>query len=74
MGGVRLKPSKIEGIINCDTSNSQSELCEYVHAVTRLSVGIPYFAHRIGLLCELLELAYTKIGKRTKKSLKIFLL
>ena len=72
--GVQYDPKHFDGIVNCSLPVTAGKLCEYVHCAGWMSQGIPEFAKRIAPLRSLLEVAYKKSGKRTKKSIsKIYL-
>lgn len=45
------------------------ELCQYLNAVAWMRNAIPHFAERVAPLYKLLEAAYTKSRKRTKRSI-----
>lgn len=68
--GVRLDPSKLDGLKNCSSPQTAAELCEYVHCLNWMSPGIPDFAERIAPLRVLLEEAHKRSGSRTKKSIQ----
>lgn len=68
-GGIRYDTKHFNGIVNCSLPDNAGELCEYVHCAGWMSQGIPDFAKRVAPLRALLEVAYRKSGKRTKKSI-----
>lgn len=68
--GYRLDPRNIEALKNIHAPQTAGELCEYIHCCRWMSTAIPDFARRSGPLDELLEKAYKKVGKRTKRAIK----
>lgn len=66
---VRLDPSSISGLRNAHEPITAAELCQYLHAATWMANAIPRFAERAQPLRDILENAYKRSGKRTKKSI-----
>lgn len=67
--GVTMDPANYEGIKDSSEPINAAELCQYVHCVAWMSSAIPRYAERAAPLLNMLELAYKKTGKRTKKSI-----
>ena len=70
--GVRMDPANFSALINASEPVNAAELSQYVHALTWMANVIPRFAERVAPLRRLLELAYKRAGKRTKKSITRF--
>ena len=68
--GYQLDPARIEGLRAMDVPRTADEVCEFVHSCRWMSLSIPDFARRVEPLVELLEKAYAKSGRRTKRSIK----
>lgn len=67
--GVTMDPENYEGIRNASEPSNAAELCQYVHCAAWMSNAIPRFAERAAPLYDLLDAAYNKVGKRTKKAI-----
>lgn len=68
--GYKMEPRRLEGLKDMAFPNTADELAEFVYCTRWMSVCIPDFARRIAPLVELLDKAYKKSGRRTKKSIK----
>lgn len=68
--GCRLYPHRLSGIQNLHEPESGSELAEFIYYCRWMSLTIPDFVRIAKPLTELLERAFRKIGKRTKRSIK----
>ena len=68
--GVRLDPAKIEGLKDWKMPVNAGELCQFIHCMRWMSIGIPAFAERIAPLSDVLEEAYARAGKRKKRAIK----
>jgi len=67
--GVQFDPSNLSGLMNITSPQTAGELSQYIYCLQWMSQSIPDFANRISCLRNVLEEAYTKSGKRTKKSI-----
>lgn len=70
--GVKMDPSKFQGLLDAEMPRTANELLEYVHCVAWMACCIPQFSQRVAPLSVLLETAYERSGKRTKKSVAKF--
>ena len=68
--GVRFDPRNIEGLLNADEPRNTEELSAFVNCAQWLSIAIPNFAERVAPLRDILDKAYSKAKKRTKKAIK----
>ena len=46
------------------------ELCEFVHCCRWMAISIPDITRRVAPLVEILQQAYAKVGRRTKRSIR----
>lgn len=72
--GIRLSPSNLATMQNVHIPHTAGELCQYVYATGWMSSCFPKFSERIAPLRAILELAFKKSGRRTKKSVSTMLL
>ena len=68
--GYTMDPTNSESLRNMSEPKTADELCQFVHCCRWMSVVIPNFVQRVAPLVELLEAAYKKSGRRTKRSIK----
>lgn len=64
-----MDPANYNGDRDASHQTNESELCEYLHFMACISNYIPRFAELAAPLYQLLEIAYKKVGRRTKKSI-----
>ena len=72
--GFTMDPSRVDGLRDMQLPKTVDEVCEFVHCCRWMSIAIPDFAKRVAPLVALLEEAYTKTGRRTKRSIRGMLL
>lgn len=65
--GVTLDPANYSGVRDAAEPTSAAELYQYIHCMQWMSSEIPRFAERAPALYDLLEKAYAKAGRQTKK-------
>lgn len=65
-----MDPSRVEALKQMSLPETADELCEFVHCCRWMAVAIPDFVRRVAPLVALLESAYTKAGRRTKRSIR----
>lgn len=70
MDGFSMDQSKSEALAAIEKPQSAGELCEFIHCLHWMSISIPNFHERIEKLNEVLERAYDRAGRRTKRSIK----
>ena len=68
--GYRMDPSRISGLKDMEVPQNAGELCEFVHCCRWMYMALPLFSQRVSLLNNVLEEAYTKSGRRTKRSIR----
>ena len=68
--GYRPDPARLEGLKDAHCPETGEELCQFIHCCRWMSLAIPNFAERIAPLSEVLEKAYAKSGRRTKRSIR----
>jgi len=68
--GYQHDPQRIEGLRTMQNPKTADELAEFIYCCRWMSNSIPNFATRVAPLSKLLEEAYTRFGKRTKRSIK----
>jgi len=68
--GYRLDPTRLSGLQEMEMPKTAEELAQFIYCCRWMSLAIPNFAQRIGPLVDVLEEAYARSGKRTKKSIK----
>ena len=68
--GYHMDPSRLEDLRDMDMPRTAVELSEFIYCCRWMSVAIPDFASRCAPLTKLLEAAYTKTGKRNKRSIR----
>lgn len=66
--GVRLDPRNEAELTKCTASINAAELCKYVHCISLMQNRIPDHVRLTTQLQTLLEEAYTKTGKCTKRN------
>ena len=65
-----MDPSNMSGLRDMNILKTANELCEFVHCCRWMSLVIPNFAALIEPLTAVLESAYAKTGRCTKRSIK----
>ena len=68
--GYRLDPVKLSGLQDLHTPRSADELSQFVHCSRWMASAIPDLARRIKPLNDILEDAYTRVGRRTKRAIR----
>lgn len=68
--GYKMDPRRLEGLKNISEPQTADELAEFVDCSRWMSNSITSFAKRVNPLIEILESAFNKSGKRTKRSIK----
>jgi len=68
--GFQFDPMRIEALRDMDEPKTAAELGEFIYCCRWMSNSIPDFSVRIAPLNEVLEEAYGRSGKRTKRSVK----
>ena len=68
--GYKMDASKASGLCEMHKPINGGELCEFVHYMLWTSLTIPRFCERVALLQQVLEAAYKKVGKHTKRAIK----
>lgn len=67
--GVTFDPRNLSGIQQVVMPETAGELSQFIYCLQWMSYSIPDFANRIKPLREVLEAAYKRSGKRTRKSI-----
>ena len=65
-----MDPSSSGAVASIEQPQSGGELCEFIHCLRWMSISIPNFPERIAKLNEVLEQAYDRAGRRTKRAIK----
>ena len=68
--GYKLDPTRLSGLREMGLPKTAEELAQFIYCCRWMSLSIPDFARRIAPLTGILEEAYKKSGKRTKKSIR----
>ena len=68
--GYTMDPSKTEALRDMQKPINAGELCEFVHCMRWMALAIPQFTERVAPLQQMLESAYEKAGRRTKRAIK----
>ncbi len=68
--GYSMDPSRLAGLKDMDSPRTADELAQFIYCCRWMSVCIPNFVHIVAPLHEILEEAYKKSGRRTKRSIK----
>ena len=68
--GYRMDPSRAEALRELSSPTTADALCEFVHCCRWMEIAIPEFVRRAAPLTQLLETAYIKSGRRTKRSIR----
>jgi len=68
--GYKFDPTRISALREMEEPKTAAELGEFIYCCRWMSNSISYFAARISSLTDLLEEAYRRSGKRTKRSIK----
>lgn len=72
--GIKMDPSRVSALQELDLPQTAGELCQFINCLRWMSNSIPQFAERSAPLVEVLEEAYKKSGRRTKRSIQNMLL
>ena len=65
-----MDPTKVSALQEWDTPQTAGELCQFVNCLRWMSNSIPQFAKRSSILVDVLEEAYKRSGRRTKRSIQ----
>ena len=66
-----MDPTRVSALRDLDTPRTAGELSQFIHCLRWVSNSIPQFAERSALhLTDVLEKAYKKSGRRTKRSVQ----
>ena len=68
--GVQFDPDRVSGLKDAHPPTTAAELCQYVHCLQWMSQAIPDISQRVASFRNVLEEAYKKSGKRTRRSIK----
>eukprot|EP00171_Calliarthron_tuberculosum_P004595 IDg4595t1 len=68
--GYTMDPAKTEALRDMHKPINAGELCEFVHCMRWMALAIPQFSERVAPLQAVLEAAYAKAGRRTKRAIK----
>lgn len=68
--GIKLDPRRISGLRDIEEPKNGSELAEFIYSARRMSNCLPHFCEVSKPLVDNLEAAYTKSGRRTKRSIQ----
>ena len=68
--GVQFDPERVSGLKDAHPPTTAGELCQDVHCLQWMAQAISDFSGRVAPLRMVLEDAYKKSGKRTKRSIK----
>lgn len=68
--GCRLNPARLSALRHMEPPTAVSELAEFIYFSRWMSTSMPDFAGRVSPLTSILEEAYSRSGKRTKRSIK----
>ena len=68
--GVELDPARLSGLRSASRPRLAGELVQYVHCTQWMASAIPDYARSVAPLRDLLERAYARSGKRTKRSVQ----
>ena len=68
--GYTLDPARLEGLKDMHAPETADELAQPIYCCRWMSIVIPEYARLIAPLNELLEEAYTRSGRRTKRSIR----
>ena len=68
--GVELDPARLSGLRDASRPRLAGELVQYVHCTQWMASAIPDYARSVAPLRALLERAYSKSGKRSKRSVQ----
>ena len=67
--GTRMDPRNLDGLSNASDPETAVELSQFVNCAQWMSSCIPDFSARVKPLRDVLELAYSRAGKRTSKAI-----
>eukprot|EP00171_Calliarthron_tuberculosum_P002686 IDg2686t1 len=68
--GYTMYPARLSGLKDMAQPKMADELAEFIYCVRWMSIAIPEFSKRVAPLVTVLEEAYEKVGKRTKRAIK----
>ena len=68
--GYSTDPSNSDALAAIDKPKTAGELCDFVDFLRWMKITISNFPERISKLNEVLESAYSRSGKKTKRSIK----
>lgn len=68
--GYTLDPLRLDGLLHMRLPKTAAELGEFIYCCRWRSIAIPDFNRRLAPLSSVLEEAYSKSGRRTKRSIK----
>lgn len=68
--GYRMVPANVQGLKDMADPQTADEVCQFVHCCRWMAISIPDFARRVAPLVAVLEEAYTRSGRRTKRSIR----
>ena len=68
--GYKLDPARLSGLQQMAMPQTADELGQFIYCCRWMSNAIPDFARRVAPLNEVLEAAFNRSGKRTKRSIK----
>lgn len=66
--GIKMDPTRVLALRDLDTPRTAGELSQFVHCLRWMSNSIPQFSERSAILNDVLEKAYKRTGRRTKRS------
>ena len=68
--GYTMSPANSAALQDMNEPRTADELCQFIHCCRWMATVIPNFVQEVAPLVELLEAAYKKSGRRTKRSIK----
>jgi len=68
--GYSMDPSNLSGLQDMSMPKTAGELSQFIYCCRWMSLAIPNFAQRIAPLNDVLEEAFTRSGKRTKRGVQ----
>lgn len=68
--GYRMDPARLSALQDMALPQTAAGLAEFIYCCRWMSLTLPDFARRVSPLNDVLEAAYTRSGKRTKRSIK----
>ena len=68
--GVQFDLTRLVGLKDVFLPETAGDLCQYIHCLQWMPLTISDFSDRVALLRDVLEEAYVRSGKRTRKSIQ----